>query len=258
MLIALTEALKGTGELQASYNYTATLNDSPLANGSAGGPNGLTSVTSVTPLNELDTTQPNALIINRDAGSGRLYYRADLEVDRPVETASALSLGLTLDRAYYLAGQDCTKTNCQPISEVQLGTGAQVQAVTVRLTLTLPHDMYNLEVEDFIPAGTAIFNPNLLTSQLGLSSQAIGLPEFLPNNPFQYGWGWWIFSDPQIYDDHVLWTTSYAPAGSYQLTYTLVPTQAGEFRVIPAHAWEAFFPEVQGTTAGAIFKVSAP
>jgi hypothetical protein len=39
------------------------------------------------------------------------------------------------------------------------------------------------------------------------------------------------------------------------LTYTLVPLQAGEFQVLPAHAWQAFFPEVQGTSAGAVFEV---
>jgi hypothetical protein len=31
--------------------------------------------------------------------------------------------------------------------------------------------------------------------------------------------------------------------------------QAGEFRVLPAHAWQAFFPEVQGTSAGAVFVI---
>ncbi len=255
VLMALTEVLKGTGEFQASYSYDVTLNDSPLASGEANGPNGLTTVTSVTPLDALDATQPNALVFNRDGGTGRLYYRADLRVDRPIESAPALSLGLSLERSYYLAGQDCSQVDCQPINEVQLGQAAQTQAVTVRLTLTVPHDMYNLEVEDYIPSGAVIFNPNLKTSQQGLSDQATGLPEFDPGNPFRYGWGWWIFDNPQIYDDHVLWTAGYVPSGTYQLTYTLIPTQAGEFRVIPAHAWEAFFPEVQGTTEGAIFTI---
>jgi uncharacterized protein YfaS (alpha-2-macroglobulin family) len=255
VLMGMTEALKGTGELQANYNYNVTLNGSPFAGGQAGGPSGLTSVTSTAPLSALDPSGPNALQFSRDAGSGRLYYRADLQVDHPVDSAPALSLGLSLERAYFLAGQDCTKVACQPISEIQLASGVQTQTITVRLTLTLPHDMYNLMVEDTIPAGTAIFNPNLNTSQQGLSSQSRGLPTFDPGNPFQYGWGWWIFNNPQIYTDHVLWTASYVPAGTYQLTYTLIPISAGEFRVIPAHAWEAFFPEVQGTTAGAIFAI---
>ena len=53
----------------------------------------------------------------------------------------------------------------------------------------------------------------------------------------------------------ILFAADYLPAGTYVLTYTLVPLQAGEYRVLPAHAWESFFPEVQGTSAGAIFEI---
>ena len=50
-------------------------------------------------------------------------------------------------------------------------------------------------------------------------------------------------------------SADYLPAGTYVLTYTLVPLQAGEYRVLPAHAWQSFFPEVQGTSAGAVFEI---
>jgi hypothetical protein len=56
-------------------------------------------------------------------------------------------------------------------------------------------------------------------------------------------------------DDGILFTADYLPAGTYVLTYTLIPLQAGEYRVLPAHAWESFFPEVQGTSAGAVFEI---
>jgi alpha-2-macroglobulin len=145
---------------------------------------------------------------------------------------------------------------CQPIDQIPLSSATKTDAITVRLILTVPHDMYNLMVQDFIPAGTVIFNSNLNTSQQGLDNQPNGLPAINSSNPFQYGWGWWIFNNPQIYYDHILWTAAYLPAGTYELTYTLIPTHTGEFRVIPARAWEAFFPEVQGTTAGSIFKIT--
>ena len=28
-----------------------------------------------------------------------------------------------------------------------------------------------------------------------------------------------------------------------------------EFRVLPAHAWQAFFPDLQGSSAGTIFEI---
>lgn len=57
------------------------------------------------------------------------------------------------------------------------------------------------------------------------------------------------------HDDHVLWTAVYLPSGSYMLTYTLIPLQAGEYHIIPARTWMAYFPEVQGTSAGEVFRI---
>ena len=111
-------------------------------------------------------------------------------------------------------------------------------------------------VEDFIPAGMEILNRSLKTSQQGIDSTNVQAEvQFDDSDPFAEGWGWWLFNEPQIRDDGILFTADYLPAGTYVLTYTLIPLQAGEYRVLPAHAWESFFPEVQGTSAGAIFEV---
>ena len=58
-----------------------------------------------------------------------------------------------------------------------------------------------------------------------------------------------------MYDDHIRWVVDTLPAGTYELTYRLTPFLAGEFQVIPAHAWTYYFPEVEGTSKGAIFKI---
>lgn len=256
VLMALAQSLKGTGDLQASFAFSATLNDSPLVSGSAGGPNALTPVTASVPLSSLFKDGSNALRLSRDPGAGRLYYRADLQVNQPAENAPALQQGLSLERSYYLTGQDCTKVACQPVSEVKLDNTGQGKPITVRLSLTLPHAMYNLVVVDNIPAGAEIFNPRLKTSQQGLLDQSTGIPELDSRDPFGDGWGWWWFDSPKILDSQVTWTTNYLPAGTYELTYILIPVQAGEFRAIPARAWQYFFPEVQGTSAGSLFKIS--
>jgi len=111
-------------------------------------------------------------------------------------------------------------------------------------------------VEEHIPAGMEILNRNLKTSQLGVDVDTPKVQvQFDDKDPFANGWGWWLFHDPQIRDEGILFTADYLPAGTYVLTYTLVPLQAGEYQVLPAHAWQAFFPEVQGTSAGAVFEV---
>jgi hypothetical protein len=73
--------------------------------------------------------------------------------------------------------------------------------------------------------------------------------------PFEQGWGWWYFNQPLIHDDHITWTADYLPAGIYELTYTLVLIHPGEYQVLPARAWEFYFPEVQGSSAGDVFLI---
>jgi uncharacterized protein YfaS (alpha-2-macroglobulin family) len=204
------------------------------------------------PLEILSPNSPNLLAIHREDGLGRLYYRAALQVNRPVEDVEPVDAGMRIERVY-LAG-DCEK-DCLSLSSVELGSD---QLVTAQLTLVLPHDSYYVMVEDFIPAGTEILNRSLKTSQQALDAPEIDVevqPQYDEENPFAEGWGWWLFHEPQIRDDGILFSADYLPAGTYVLKYTLVPLQTGEYRALPAHAWESFFPEVQGTSAGAVFEI---
>jgi uncharacterized protein YfaS (alpha-2-macroglobulin family) len=155
---------------------------------------------------------------------------------------------MTVSREYVDAS--CQK-DCPAITSINLQAGAQVQA---RVTLTLPHDVYYLALEDYIPAGAEILNTSLkTTAQAGGSGESVQLYD--PGNPYAEGWGWWLFHPAQIYDDHITFTSDYLPAGTYTLTYTLVPLQAGQYQVLPTRAWETYFPEVQATSAGAVFEV---
>lgn len=246
-VLAMTEFMKGSGELGGSFAFGATLNGTPIASGETGGTTQLTPVTADIPISGLYSSDPNALTLQREAGAGRLYYTAALEVYRSPEDAAPLEQGVSIQRAYFPYGSD-PKT-ASPIQSAQAGS-----SVTVRVTLVLPHDAYYLVVEDYIPSGAEILDTGLKTSQQGLGGEPG--PLFNAADPFASGWGWWLFGAAQIYDDHIAWSASYLPAGTYQLTYTLVILQQGEYHVLPAHAWMFYFPEVQGTSAGEIFKVT--
>ena len=248
VLRALSSALVGTGEFAANFPFSATLNNTEIARGQAASPQTLTTVTSTTPLSGLYLNDPNELKILREAGVGKLYYRAILNVLRPAESAPAINKGIAVSRAYY----DCSSDPCQPISAWQIRPES-VGKITVRVTVSLPNDMYYLNVEDFAPAGAEIVNPNLKTSQQG--EDAIEVEFFSPDDPYAQGWGWWFFDSPRIYSDHIQWTADYLPAGTYVMSYTLIPALPGEFRALPAHAWMTYFPEVQGASAGSIFEI---
>jgi uncharacterized protein YfaS (alpha-2-macroglobulin family) len=191
---------------------------------------------------------PNALLIQREAGLGVLYYSAYLDAFLPVEGAQPVNRGYSVSRLYYPAGDPRFLQEREPVGSARVG-----DMLAVRLTLTLPEDAYYLVVEDYIPAGTEVLNTSLKTSQQGLDLEPG--PLFDPSSPLSEGWGWWRFHPPLIYDDHIAWSADYLPAGTYELTYTLVMLQPGEYRVIPARAWEFYFPEVQGLTGGMVFEV---
>jgi len=260
-LIGLDQVLKGTGELGGDFAFGASLNNNPIADGVAGGVDQLTAVTADVPVQRMYADYPNALVIEREGGQGRLYYAAGLNVSRPVEEATPLSQGLTIERKYNPFSPECRNSRdsnsaCDPIQSAQAG-----EKVTVRLTLTAPKDMAFLAVTDYIPAGAEILDTSLKTTEIGYNPE-MGMdgepavePLFDPRRPFAEGWGWWLFSQPQIYDDHIAWTANNLPAGTYELTYTLLLLQPGQFRVLPARAWQLYFPEVQANSAGSVFEI---
>jgi alpha-2-macroglobulin len=253
VLMAVARTMQGTGDYQADYAFQAALNDVVIAEGTAMGPGSLDAVTASRAIENLFPDSPNALVLERGQGAGTLYYRVDLQTYQAAETAQAIRQGINLQRDYYLAGEGCPgASGCSPIDSIELDMDNPGQFITVALTVNLAQDMYNLMVEDFFPAGTEVLNRRLLTSPI-LPETAMDFYD--PCHPFADGWGWWFFNPVQVYDDHVLWTADYVPAGTYVLTYELLPYQRGTYQVLPAHAWQFFFPEVQGTTSGSQFRI---
>jgi uncharacterized protein YfaS (alpha-2-macroglobulin family) len=234
-LMALTQVMRGTGELAGDYGFTVTLNGSPLLTGQAGGQTRLNPVKATIPINELYPQDPNGLSFRRTAGPGRLYYAAYLQVMRPMGEILPLNQGIGVRRQYEISGS--------PVL-----SGAAGSLARVRVTLTLENDAYFLALEDYIPAGAQILDTSLKTSQMGAETVN-------PRYPFEDGWGWWYFNEPQMAVDHITWTANYLPAGTYELRYNLVLVHPGTYQVLPARAWEVYFPEVQGSSAGIAFVI---
>jgi uncharacterized protein YfaS (alpha-2-macroglobulin family) len=243
-LMALARVMQGTGELGGDFDFDVVLNGTPLASGQAGGPNQLNPVEARVPVSDLHPKAPNALVIERSSGPGRLYYTAHLNVDRPVASIPAIENGITVTRAYYPSSPTCRSGgNCAPIHSAKAG-----DLVDVRVTVTVPDSAYYLLVQDYLPAGSEVLDTSLKTSQQGAA-------DYDPRNPFRDGWGWWYFGRPQIRDESIAWAADSLPAGTYQLTYTLAILQPGEYRVLPARAWQFYFPEVQGSSPGEVFRI---
>ena len=256
VMMALNEAMVGLGDLRADFTFNAALNDSRLTGGDINGIQ-IEPLRANVPLESLSPDSPNLLTIQRDDGLGRLYYNVVLNVNRPVQDVELLNAGMGIERVYCLAERSTAQSKkdareCTPLSSLSLDSGQQI---TAQLTLTLPHDSYYIIVEDHIPAGMEILDRNLKTSQQQVVNSTDIQVQFDDTSPFANGWGWWLFNQPQIHDEGVLFSADYLPAGTYMLTYTLIPLQAGKYQVLPAHAWQSFFPEVQGSSTGMVFEI---
>ena len=240
-VMALTDWMMATGELQPSYDYSVTLNDDALTEGSATPATVRDRHELVVDVSDLLRNEANNIFFERTDGDGALYYTAHLRLDLPVPEVEPLNRGIILERRYTLL-EDKSET---PISEAHVG-----EVVQVRLTIIAPNDLHYVVIEDPIPAGADAINPNLETSQ-----QVGTRPGLSANNPLSRGWGWWWFSNIEFRDEKVVLYSSFLPAGTYEYVYTIRPGVEGIYNVIPVTGQEFYFPEVYGRSAGSTFTI---
>ena len=103
-MMSMTEVMRGTGELGGEFTFSAELNQQAFATGEAGGAQQFVPVFAEVGIESLLDESPNALNIFRDPGTGRLYYRASLQIAQPVESVEPLNRGLK--QAALTAGAD--------------------------------------------------------------------------------------------------------------------------------------------------------
>ncbi len=246
-LIALTDWMDATGELKANYAWRVTLNNATLGEGQITPDDIKETITVRKAVADLLRDAGNALVIGRSGGEGRLYYSAYLRTYLPVESVRALNRGVAVTRRYVRTDDPCfkdSKITCAPVTSASVGDVLQVQ-----LSIIAPNDLYYAVVEDPLPAGAEAVDTSLKTT-----SQTEDEPE-LQREYSGYDWGWWWFSHSELRDEKVSLFATYLPKGTYQYTYLMRASIAGEFKVLPSTANEFYFPEVFGRSDGALFKI---
>ncbi|MGC9398263.1 MAG: Ig-like domain-containing protein [Anaerolineae bacterium] len=250
-LIALTDYMAMTGEIQAEYEWGVALNGLEKATGVASPATLAKSVElrfeqADDPAEGLAQERTNALEIARGEGEGRLYYSAHLSLYRPVEDLEAESRGLTVERAYCTVTEETTRPQpCEPPETVTPG-----DLVEVRLTLTVPEPRHFVVLEDVYPAGMEPVDPTLLTEQQDLPE-----PGPVPASRSQWDWWWDPFEHRELRDERAVFFAQTLSPGVYQVRYLLRATLPGEYRVLPATASETYFPEVWGRTDGDVLRI---
>jgi hypothetical protein len=242
-LIALTDWMLETGELEADYNYALYLNDAEQASATATRETVRDSQKVIVPIADLITDATNALTIARTDGNGRLYYTAHLEIYLPVEEIEPADRGIIVSRRYTLA--DCADgLACPEVREAKLG-----DVIRVDLTIIAPNDLYYVVVEDPLPAGGEAIDTGLATTSL------LAMDPTLRRENSRYWWWWRWYSRSELRDEKVVLFADFLSKGTYEYSYTFRTTLPGDYHVIPTVAREFYFPEVFGRSDGRLLSI---
>ena len=246
-IMALTDYAVKTGELQGEYRFQVGLNGKRVLGGEVLPSNVGDGLQVSVPLADLLNNVGNRIILDRSplgrdqAERGSLYYSAYLKYYLPVPLVQPLTRGIIVMRQYTLDGKPD-----QEVREAQVG-----DIIRVKLTVIAPSALHYLVVEDPIPAGAEAVDTSLKTT-----SQLLDSPVFQRSGEDDV-WGWWIFSHTEIRDEKVALFASHVPAGTYEYTYLLRASVPGQFLVMPTTAYEMYFPETFGRSAGDSFSIRA-
>jgi uncharacterized protein YfaS (alpha-2-macroglobulin family) len=246
-LMALTDWMMATGELDGDYGWGVQLNGEVLAQDNVTRENIQEAKTIQVAITDLFHDEANRLVIEKGPGPGHLYYTAHLRTHLPVEEVQALNRGIVVGREYTLDSCDSANEDCSAIDNAKVG-----ETVRVKLTIIAPNDLHYVVVEDPIPAGTEAVDVDLETTSV------VGeAPELRPADPTRPGgWGWWWFSHTELQDDKAVLFATFLPAGTYEYTYLVRPSLAGAYKVLPTTAYEMYFPEVFGRGDGMAFTIT--
>lgn len=240
-VMALTDWMLLTQELEADYAYSVDLNGEPL----------MPDDTRVTPdtvrdsqrlrveVSKLLQDEANQVVISRGDGPGNLYYTMHLTTFLHVPGIEPASRGISIERQYYLADDPSR----QAITSAKVG-----DEVVVMLTITALRSLNYVVIEDPIPAGAEAVDPHLLTNSVVGQRPSLELAD-------PADWGWWSFSQTELRDEKVVLYATYLSPGTYTYVYRLRLGLPGQFNVIPATGEEFYFPEVYGRSAGMLFTI---
>jgi len=244
-IMALTDFMVTSGELQADYDYQVTLNGKAIGKGTITAQNVAETHKLVVAVKDLLREESNRIVLQRltaraqQTGRGQLYYSMYLRYYLPVEDVVALNRGIIVSRQYFLHDEPQ-----QPINAARVG-----DIIRVKLTIIAPNDLHYLVLEDPLPAGCEALDTSLKTTSAAYES-----PELTKQDsraPY-----WWYFTQSELRDEKVALFATYLGKGTYEYTYLIRASIPGRFLTMPARAYEMYFPETFGRSDGAVFTIS--
>jgi hypothetical protein len=250
--MALTAYLESTGELDATFQYNVQLNDGPFGSGEVAAATVDEGARFTAPMSELRLGDPNVLDL-RKQGRGTLYYTALLRAFRDAASQPPIDRGIVLGRQYYEVDPKTFEPTAKPADVAAIG-----DIVQVKLTLVAPTELFYVHLEDHLPAGFEAVDTSLATTSAAASGP--GFEQTADEEGQDVPWwrkGWWTYwTRSRIMDDRVALFAPHLDRGTYEYTYLMRASVAGNYQVIPATVEQTYMPESYGRSAGGVFVVT--
>lgn len=249
-VVALGRYAEATGDTAGDYRYSVRLDGDALLDGRFARSEHVRTADVSVPLSRLTLGGVSKLDVIKD-GNGRLYYGVDLRYLTPAAGAEAVNRGLAVSHEYTLL-----EAPGQSIAEARLG-----DVIRVRVTVVAPADRHFVQVSDLLPAGFEPVDTSLritpieLRAQLGAERIAIATAGSPAGMAPWYAWYYSPWEQVDVRDDSVVLYATALPAGVHEYVYYVRATSAGDYFVAPAHAEEAYSPDVFGRSDSARFTV---
>ncbi len=243
-VLALTDVMLSTGELEGRYTYRVTFNGRTIAERAVTQANVGEQETLVIDAADwlIGLDKKNELTIERLPGDGKLWYTAHLRYFLPAQDILASSQGIGIAREYLPYGAKADELTAG-VRTCQVG-----DVIQVKLTIMAPNDLHYLVVEDWLPAGFEAVDTSLKTTSAAYEEPTLTGKE--------RRWWWYYVTSTDLRDEKAVLFATRLPKGTYEYTYLIRATAAGEFRTIPTFAYEMYFPEVWGRSDGGVFTVT--
>jgi hypothetical protein len=227
-IIALTDYLAQSGELNASFSYEVFV-DGASAGKYAVGRENIAQQQSIA----LRVASGNHEVRIAKTGAGRVYFASAMQYYASTEAVGA---------AKSLDGANVTREYLDPGSDKPLAAFKVGDMVRVKLTVDVPRESWYMMVTDPLPAGFEAINYSLNTSGVEPTGVRAGSPR-----PY--------WSRPDLRDDRAVFFTTYMWKGKHIYTYLIRATSSGTFRALPAQAEPMYEPDVFGRSASTNFVV---
>jgi alpha-2-macroglobulin len=241
-IIALTDWLVATRELEGNYTWEVKLNEQELGNGTMNAESLTQKVELRGALFSFLQDETYRLEIARSNPSGQLYYATQLRYAVDALAVQPINQGITVDRRF-------------EIDDSSVNTATVGDLITMTVRISTSRELHHTLIEMPIPAGSEPIDQRLATEAGTLGNELRQRQSWADEGgfPVEYNRLWPTYVD--IRDDKIALFVTNLPPGQYFVTFPIRATLPGRYRVLPVHAEMMYFTAIMGRSAGDQFEI---